>query len=99
VNLTLTTIGAQLNYMSENFPNKVAYILHKNNGLELTYASVKDRAVRIARNLLKVGFKKGDIIAFLLPNTYELLISYIAASLIGLIVVPLDQHYGPAVLE
>ncbi len=85
--------------MSEQLPNKVAYIFPKNNGLELTFKSVKDRATLLACNLLQIGFKKGDRIGFLMPNTYELLICYFAAGLIGLVVVPLDQDYGAAELQ
>jgi acyl-coenzyme A synthetase/AMP-(fatty) acid ligase len=85
--------------MSETYPNKVAYILHKNNGLKLTFSDVRDRAYRLAHNLLRIGLKKGDRIGFLVPNTYQLLVSYIACGLIGIIVVPLDQDYGAAELE
>jgi fatty-acyl-CoA synthase len=97
--LTYKTIGEQLFEMADKFPDNVVLIFHKNDGMKLTYSDLKDRAVRLAKNLLHIGLKKGDRIAFLLPNTYELAISYLAGALIGLTLVPLDQDYGSVELE
>ncbi len=72
----MKTIGEQLFEIAEQHPDKVVYIFHKNNGMKLTYSDVKDRAVRLAQNLLSMGLKKGDRVATLVPNTYELLIAY-----------------------
>lgn len=76
--------------MAEHYPNEPAFLFESNNGLEITYADLKRRAYLLAENFLKLGLKKGDRIGFILPNTFELLISYFAVSLIGLINVPMD---------
>jgi acyl-coenzyme A synthetase/AMP-(fatty) acid ligase len=99
VNLIYVTFGEQLFKIAEQYPNKVAFIFHKNNGLKLTYSDLKERSVRLAQNWLTMGLKKGDRIATLLPNTYELIICYMAVALNGMIIVPLDQDYGSAELE
>lgn len=65
-----------------------------NDGLKLTYSDLKDRSYMLARNLMSLGLKKGDRIALLLPNTYEIVICYFASALSGLIVVPFDAYYG-----
>lgn len=93
INLERFIIRDRLNYMSERYPNKEVYIFNKNNGLKLTYAQVKEKSSLLARNLLSLNLNKGDRIAFLLPNTYELLISYFASAFIGLVCVPLDLDY------
>jgi fatty-acyl-CoA synthase len=98
-NLIYTTIGERLFEMAEKYPDHVAYILHRNNGLTLTLADAKDRAARLAQNFLHIGLKKGDRIATLVPNTYELIICYLASAINGHIIVPLDQDYGSAELE
>lgn len=85
--------------MTEHYPNKVPFIFHMNNGLALTYAELKDRSYLLASNLISIGLKKGDRIAFLLPNTHELLIGYFAASLAGLVLVPFDAKYGANKIE
>jgi non-ribosomal peptide synthetase component F len=99
VNFLHLTFGEQLFKIAEQHPNHIAYIFHRNNGLKMTYADAKDRAVRLAQNWLTMGLKKGDRVATLLPNTYELIVCYLAAALNGLIIVPLDQDYGSAELE
>ena len=94
INMEVTTVKDRLVYMAETYPNKVAFIFHMNEGLELTYSEIKEKSFLLARNFMSLGLKKGDRIAFLLPNTYELLIGYYAAALAGLISVPFDASYG-----
>jgi fatty-acyl-CoA synthase len=94
VNFEVRNIKEQLDYMAENYPNKVAFIFHMNDGLKLTYSDLKDRSYMLARNFMSLGLNKGDRIALLLPNTYEIVISYFASALAGLIVVPFDVSYG-----
>lgn len=94
INMEVMTVKDQLEYMAETYPNKVAFIFHMNGGLELTYSEIKEKSFLLARNFMSLGLKKGDRIAFLLPNTYELLIGYYAAALAGLISVPFDASYG-----
>lgn len=97
--LEVLSLKDRIDYMAENYPNKVVYIFHMNNGLQLTYSDVKQRSYTLANNLMSLGLNKGDRIAYLLPNTYELLICYFAASIAGLISVPLDADYGSDELE
>jgi acyl-CoA synthetase (AMP-forming)/AMP-acid ligase II len=96
---TYKSVGEQLFEMAEKHPDHVAFIFHKNDSLKLTYSDLKKRAVVLARNFEAIGLKKGERIALLLPNTYELVICYLAGALIGLVLVPLDQDYGSVELE
>lgn len=65
-----------------------------NNGLQMTYSDVRDQSYCLANNFVSIGLKKGDRIAFLLPNTHELVICYFASALAGLILVPFDLQDG-----
>ena len=85
--------------MGDKFPERVAFIFNQNDGLELTFSDIKQKSSCFAQNLITMGLKKGDRISFLLPNTYELVICYMASALAGLVVVPLDQDYGSFELE
>jgi acyl-CoA synthetase (AMP-forming)/AMP-acid ligase II len=87
------TIGDLLKKRAVIDANEIAYIFNMNNGLELTFAECLRRAEIMAQNLLHLGLRKGDRLAVLFPNTHELLISYFACALTGVISVPLIPFY------
>lgn len=62
-------------------------------GVDFTFGEVHQRVSSLAQNLLTLGFQKGDRLAISLPNTYELLLTFLAASEIGLISVVLNPAY------
>ena len=68
-------------------------------GVILTYGELSQRAEAVAQNFLNLGFKKGERVAFLLPNCYELVVLYFAACKIGLISVVLNPAYQAVELE
>lgn len=85
--------------MAEKYPNKVVFVFNMNNGLEVTYSYLKTKSYSLAASLVSLGLKKGERIAYILPNTHELVMLYFAASIAGLIAVPLDADYGSSELE
>lgn len=70
VNLEYQTFGDHLNFMADKYPDRVAYIFHKNNDLHLTFWDVRKKATTLAKNLLRLSLKKSDRLAQLLPNTH-----------------------------
>lgn len=84
------TIRDLLNKMAKEFPDHVAFIFEQNGALELTYAELKRRVENMARNLLAIGFEKGDSLAFVLPYTVETLIIIFACAYIGVFSAPID---------
>ena len=58
------------------YPNKPAVIY---NGATLTYAQLDERVTRLASALRQAGVRKGDRVAFMLPNIPQML----------------EGHYGP----
>lgn len=99
INFEILNIRDRLNEMADTYPDKVVFIFNRNNGLKLTYSNIRDKSTLFAKNLLNLGIKKGDRIAYLMPNTNELLLAYFAAALIGAVSVPLDPDYGSDELE
>ncbi len=61
----------------------------------LTFEEINSLASALASNLIKIGYKKGDIIGIFLPNTWELIVSYVAISRLGCIANP----YPPGLRE
>lgn len=90
--LVVDTINDQINKNSINNAQKMVYGF-PHQGINLTFGELKERVDVAANNLLSLGFQKGDRIAFALPNTHEFLITFLAASQIGLISVALNPAY------
>ena len=59
----------------------------------LTYEQMKDKVEQLSAFLLKEGIRKDDIIGMQLPNTMEILITYLALLRIGVIVTPFPVQY------
>ena len=68
-------------------PDKLAVVFEDKR---LTFAEYNRSVNRLANALLDMGVKKGDKIATLLPNCYEILEIYWAAAKIGAVAVPLS---------
>ena len=56
----------------------------------LTFRQLAERVNRLANALVALGLRKGDKLAIVLPNGIELLETYRAAALLGLVTVPLS---------
>lgn len=59
----------------------------------LTYGELGREADRIATGFLDAGLRKGDILAVQLPNTTDLVATYLAAWRIGLVVTPFPVQW------
>lgn len=99
LNLERFTIRERLDIMANIYPDKVAFIFNQNQGLKLTYSEVRERSTLLAKNFQNLNLNKGDRIAYLMPNTHEILISYFASAFIGLVSVPLDPENDGKDLE
>ncbi|MHA1821608.1 MAG: AMP-binding protein [Promethearchaeota archaeon] len=62
----------------------------------VTYKELKDYVDRFASGLLQIGVKQGDVIALILPNSIQYVVSYYAAIKIGAIVTGVNPTYKPA---
>ncbi|MDH3232163.1 MAG: acyl--CoA ligase [Alphaproteobacteria bacterium] len=69
------------------------------DGKTVTYAEALDGAQRIAAGFLKLGLRKGDVVALQLPNTPEYLLTYFGLVLVGIVPALMHVVYGPAELK
>src|SRR5260370_42368803 len=79
------TLHALLDDAAESYPNAVATIFFN---AKRTYLSISEEAWRFANGLRKLGVKKGDRIARLLPNTPQFVVAFFCALRAGATVVP-----------
>src|SRR5919204_704441 len=60
---------------------------------KITYAQYGKLVEELARGLVTVGVKPGEVVAIYLPNSWEFAASYHAATLAGAIPTPLNPSY------
>ena len=97
-NMVTETIGELIDQRSLSNASDMVYGLPHQN-MFLKFGELKQRVDVLAQNYLDLGFKKGDRVAFLLPNCVELILSYLAACKIGLISAVLNPAYQAVELE
>lgn len=85
-----------LDNIAEKFPLKAALIFEDET---YTYADLLSRTQNLATSLLERGINPGDRVAFLLPNSLEIVVCYYACFKIGAIAVPLNIRFGAEMLR
>ncbi len=69
------------------------------NTATLTYAELQQQANQLSNLLREQGVKKGDIVAYILPQRPETAITVMACLQMGAIAMPLSFLFGPEALE
>ncbi len=87
--LNLATI---LRDSTARFPNKAALLI---DDVALTYDAVHAAAQRLAGGLAKIGVRRGEHVAIMVPNLPAFTIAYYAAHYLGAPVVPLNVLFTP----
>ncbi|SEN42732.1 long-chain-fatty-acid--CoA ligase [Lihuaxuella thermophila] len=85
-----------LEQSTRDFPANKAVV---DGDRELTYEQLKDACDRLAAALYRRGFRKGDRMALMLPNSMEYIISYYAVHRLGGVVVQVNPMYQPSELK
>jgi acyl-CoA synthetase (AMP-forming)/AMP-acid ligase II len=83
-------LGQMIRMNAKKFPNTVAV---KEKDRILTYSQLNKRVNRLSHSLLSLGLKQGDKVAVLLENCIEIVEVYLAASKIGIIVIPVHFRF------
>ena len=65
------------------------------DGEELTYRSLHEKANRLASSLVRKGVRKGTHVAVMLPNVAAFPLTWIALGRIGAVLVPVNTAYTP----
>lgn len=69
------------------------------NTATLTYASLHEQANRLSNALARLGVKKGDRVAIILPQRIETAVAHMACYQLGAVAMPLSILFGPEALE
>ena len=90
------TLGGALSETARKFPDQTALLFY---GRKLSYAELDRLANRFARALARLGVKKGDRVALMLPNTPHMVIAYYGTLRTGAVAVPTNPLYHEHELE
>lgn len=74
-------------------------IVEEWNGKSWSYKDFERRSMQLANGFLKLGLRKGDVIAIQLPSCSEFLTAYIAATRIGAILATMHMPYRESELD
>jgi len=89
-------LQAMLDAAAESHPNSTATIFFNR---KRSYKSISDAAWRFANGLRRLGVKKGDRVALVLPNSPQFVIAFYGALRAGAIVVPCNPLYTPPEMQ
>ena len=87
-----TSLGAEVLKKLSETPERVFQISH-HDGFSLTCHQARLNSIRIAQNLTKLGFGKGDVFGFLCDNGKNFPVTLFASLLIGAPVNPIDPRF------
>lgn len=87
------TLGEMLRQSANKWPNhKAVWFLDS----FVTYRQLDDWVDRLAAGLYNIGLRKGDVVAALLPNSTQYVVTYYACARLGCIVSGVNPTYKPA---
>jgi acyl-CoA synthetase (AMP-forming)/AMP-acid ligase II len=90
------TVWEALHKAAEEMPEKAAYIYEDR---PISFSELDAATDRVASQLLRLGYRKGDRIGIIGLNQPEWLYTYFAAAKIGAVVVGLNVRYRDSELE
>ncbi|CRK97985.1 CLUMA_CG011357, isoform A [Clunio marinus] len=89
---TNASIGVEILKKLKETPDRTMIISH-DDGITMTCEEARIASIRVAQNLTKLGFKKGDVIGFICRNGIRLPPTIYGALLIGAPINPLDAGF------
>ena len=90
------SIGSALNEATERYGSKVAIVFGKES---ITFTRLKEMSGLVARGLLALGVKKGDLVGIWMAGYAEWAYLYYACARIGAVMVPVNTRYKPFEVE
>jgi len=86
------SLGDMLRESARRYPgHRVAWFLNT----FMSFRELDERVDRFATALDRMGVKKGDVVAILLPNSFQYLIAYYALARLGAIATGVNPTYKP----
>ncbi|WP_245982280.1 long-chain-fatty-acid--CoA ligase [Mycetocola tolaasinivorans] len=89
-------LGALVRGSAERYPSAVALEFF---GATTTYAQLQDQIERVAEGLRRLGVRRGDTVALVLPNCPQHIVAFYAVLRLGAIVVEHNPLYTPRELR
>jgi len=90
------TLGEMLAETVKKYPeHRAIWFL----GESITYKQLDSYVNNFATGLAKLGLKKGDVVAFMLPNSFQYVISYYACQRLGITCTGVNPTYKPAEVQ
>ncbi|WP_395701250.1 AMP-binding protein, partial [Aquabacterium sp.] len=82
-------------------PEAIAIHAQHENGARatLTYGQLQQQAHRLANALQRLGVRRGDRVAIVMPQRCETAVAQIAVAQLGAVAMPLSMLFGPDALE
>lgn len=87
------TLGEQIEYIAENYPDQMAVKYASKFTYQRTYKEFNEECDRIARAFMALGVKKGDKVAIWATNYPHWLLTLFGAAKIGAILVTVNTNY------
>lgn len=94
----MRSVRFHVNKQAELQPDKV-FMIAPEPKLELTYAQLKESSIKLGKQLLKMGIKKGDRVSFFMGNGYQTVQIFVGAMYSGLVIAPLNLLAQPSHLS
>lgn len=88
--ISVTTLGDLLLSAADEHADSPAIVFPD---FRLTYAELRDRAMRRAQSLIAIGVQQGDHVGILLPTCHQFPEIFFAVSLCGAVPVPINARY------
>ena len=92
------TIGDAFDQTVQKYPDHEA-IVSRHQNVRLTYTQLQEAVDQCARAFMAIGIKKGDRVGIWSPNCVEWLITQVATSKVGIILVNVNPSYRLHELE
>jgi acetyl-CoA synthetase len=73
--------------------------IRAHGGGTLTFAALQREADAMSRLLARLGVRRGDRVAIVMPQRFETAIAYMAVFQLGAVAMPLSMLFGPDALE
>lgn len=91
------TLADWLDGWARRTPDKT--VVHEPTGRVTSYGELREASARLANALLKLGLKKGDVVAIQLPSCLEFLIAYFGVTRMGGVLATMHMPYRDGELE
>jgi len=89
------TIRHRIDECAGTDPGKT-YLIAPETKRELTYGALKEKSINLGKHLMRLGFRKGDKISYMLENGYQTASIFLGAMYSGFVVAPLNLMAQPS---